>query len=221
MKTALKKVRYLTVSRMAVEIVSKLTEQEKALFLDIIFSAFKQIENGEPVTIPEIDGVLKVAIDETIAELEIGFKNYRQKMTAVEMALEKKRQKELKEMGVDPSEIADTTPTKQRPIADTTPTDIISDVISLNESDNTNGSIGEGMQGGNRISDEEMRNLQVYQLQAWLNRLQIPVDDDILNAWKKYGFDAVRSAVDRFKNVKPPVKKSVFIDLVREEGNRV
>ena len=118
----------MTVSRIAIELVSKQSTEEKSEFVDFLNSAFKQIEKGEPVSIPEGNGVMSIAIEETITELITGYKNYCQKMTAVEKALEKKRLKELKEMGIEPSDIGDTSPTDtQRPISDTSPTDIIRD----------------------------------------------------------------------------------------------
>ena len=195
----MKKVRYLTVSRMAVEIVSKLSEHEKALFLDILYSAFKQIENGEPVTIPTVDGVLSVILDDAISELETGFSTYRKRMTARSKADQEQPANDQRSIN-DPSPIDNRREEKRR------------------EEKRSDQSDGEG-NGGNRLpTNQDELNLQAYQLQTWLNRLQIPVDDDILNAWKKYGFDAVRSAVHRFDNVTPPVKKSVFLDIVREEG---
>ena len=212
----MKKVRYLTVCRSSIEVVSKLTEHEKALFVDILYSAFKQIEAGEPVTVPAVDGVLSVILDDAIAELETGFATYMKRVNARNKA--------------DQAETADQEPpepvTNHRPINDSindpSPTDNRREEkrIEKNKKESSEESDGEG-NGGNRLpTDQEQLNLQAYQLQTWLNRLQIPVDDDILNAWKKYGFDAIRSAVHRFDNVQPPVKKSVFLDLVREEGNR-
>ena len=146
----MKKVRYLTVCRSSIEVVSKLTEHEKALFIDILYSAFKQIEAGEPVTVPEVDGVLSVILDDAISELESGFATYMKRVSG----------------------------------------------------------------------DQDEINLQAYQLNQWLQKLGITVDAEILKAWKEYGFDAIRSAVHRFDNAKPPVNKSAFLDIVREEGNR-
>ena len=211
----MKKVRYLTVCRSSIEVVSKLTEHEKALYVDILYSAFKQIEAGEPVTVPAVDGVLSVILDDAIAELETGFATYMKRVNARNKA--------------DQAETADQEPpepvTNHRPINDSindpSPTDNRREEKRREEKrKESEESDGEG-NGGNRLpTDQEQLNLQAYQLQAWLTRLQIPVDDDILNAWKKYGFDAVRSAVHRFETTKPPVNKSVFLDIVREEGNR-
>ena len=205
----MKKVRYLTVSRSAIEVVSKLTEQEKALFVDILCSAFKQIEAGEPVTVQAVDGVLSVILDDAISELETGFATYMKRVNA--------RNKADQEQ---PEPV-----TNQRPINDNINDPSMTDnrreeKRKEEKRTESEGIDGEG-NGGNRLpGNQDEYNVQAYQLQTWLNRLQIPVDADIVNAWKKYGFDAIRSAVHRFDNVTPPVKKSVFMELVREEGNR-
>lgn len=214
----MKKVRYLTVSRMAVEVVSKLTEQEKALFLDILYSAFKQIENGEPVTVPAVDGVLSVILDEAISELETGFATYMKRVTARNKAdqADNGNQEQPEPLTNQRSESL----TNQRPIIDPSLIDNRREEKRKEEKKKEE-SDGEGMQGGNRLTDEEMMNLQAVQLQAWLQKLGIGFDADILTAWKENGFDAIRSAVHRFENVKPPVQKSVFLELVREEGNRL
>lgn len=212
----MKKVRYLTVSRMAVEVVSKLTEKEKALFLDILYSAFKQIETGEPVTVPAVEGVLSVILDEAIAELETGFATYMKRVTARNKA--------------DQAESADQEQpepvTDHRPVNDTindpSPTDNRREEkrIEKKRTESSDESDGEG-NGGNRLpGDQDEINLQAYQLNQWLQKLGLSVDADILKAWNRYGFDAMRKAVHRFDNVKPPVNKSGFLDIVREEGNR-
>lgn len=208
----MKKVRYLTVSRSAIEVVSKLSEQEKALFVDILCSAFKQIEAGEPVTVPAVDGVLSVILDDAIAELETGFATYMKRVNARNKA-----------------ETADQEPpetvTNQRPINDSindpSPTDNRREEKRREEKrKESEESDGEG-NGGNRLpTDQEQLKLHLFQLNMWLQKIGLAVDDDIVNAWKEYGFDAIRSAVYRFDNVKPPVKKSVFLEMVREEGNR-
>ena len=210
--TRLKKVRYLTVSRMAVEVVSKLSPEEKALFLDILYSAFKQIENGEPVTVPEVDGVLSVILDEAITELQSGFETYMKRVNARNKADQESEKESM---------------TDQRPINDTSMTDNRREENrkEKNKKESSEESDGEGT-GGNRTfegipDDQEQRSLYLYQLNQWLSKLGLAVDDDILTAWKEYGFNAIRKAVPRFNGVKPPVRKSVFLDMVREEGNRL
>lgn len=212
----MKKVRYLTVCRSSIEVVSKLTEHEKALFIDILYSAFKQIEAGEPVTVPEVDGVLSVILDDAISELESGFATYMKRVNARNKA--------------DQAETADQEPpepvTNHRSINDSindpSPTDNRREEKrkEKNIKESSEESDGEG-NGGNRLSgDQDEINLQAYQLNQWLQKLGITVDAEILKAWKEYGFDAIRSAVHRFDNAKPPVNKSAFLDIVREEGNR-
>ena len=211
----MKKVRYLTVSRMAVEVVSKLSEHEKALFLDILYSAFKQIENGEPVTIPDVDGVLSVILDDAIAELETGFATYKKRMNARNKADKVDPADQEPEPETEPEPVTD-----QRSINDPSPIDNRKDKIRKEKekirSDQTD---GEG-NGGNLTSVQEQIELEAHQLKTWMQRLGIGIDADILKAWKQYGFDVLRSAVHRFDNAKPPVNKSAFLDIVREEGNR-
>ena len=210
----MKKVRYLTVSRMAVEVVSKLTEHEKALFLDILYSAFKQIENGEPVTVPAVDGVLSVILDDAIAELETGFATYKKRMNA--------RNKGDQADKADQVEPEPEPVTNQRSINDPSPIDNRKEKKRKEKEKNrTDESDGEG-NGGNRLpTDKEQLELQAYQLKVWLQNMGIGIDEDILKAWNQYGFDAVRSAVHRFDGVKPPVQKSVFLSVIQEEGNRL
>lgn len=213
----MKKVRYLTVCRSSIEVVSKLTEHEKALFVDILYSAFKQIEAGEPVTVPAVDGVLSVILDDAIAELESGFATYMKRVNARNKA--------------DQAETADQEPpepvTNHRPINDSindpSPTDNRREENrkEKNKKESSEESDGEG-NGGNRLpTDKEQLELQAYQLKVWLQNMGIGIDEDILKAWNKYGFDAVRSAVHRFDGVKPPVQKSVFLSVIQEEGNRL
>ena len=210
----MKKVRYLTVSRMAVEVVSKLTEHEKALFLDILYSAFKQIENGEPVTVPAVDGVLSVILDDAIAELETGFSTYKKRMNARNKADQADKADQVEP---EPEPV-----NNQRSINDPSPIDNRREE-KRKEKKRTESeeSDGEG-NGGNRLpGDQDEINLQAYQLNQWLQKLGLSVDADILKAWNKYGFDVIRKAVHRFDNVKPPVQKSVFLSVIQEEGNRL
>lgn len=211
----MKKVRYLTVCRSSIEVVSKLTEHEKALFVDILYSAFKQIEAGEPVTVPAVDGVLSVILDDAIAELETGFATYMKRVNARNKADQAETVNQEQPEPV----------TNQRPINDSindpSPTDNRREEKRREEKrKESEESDGEG-NGGNRLpTDQEQLKLHLFQLNMWLQKIGLAVDDDIVNAWKEYGFDAIRSAVYRFDNVKPPVKKSVFLEMVREEGNR-
>ena len=210
----MKKVRYLTVSRMAVEVVSKLSEHEKALFLDILYSAFKQIENGEPVTVPAVEGVLSVILDDAIAELETGFSTYKKRMNARNKADQADKADQVEP---EPEPV-----NNQRSINDPSPIDNRREEKRKEQKrTESEESDGEG-NGGNRLpTDKEQLELQAYQLKVWLQNMGIGIDEDILKAWNQYGFDAVRSAVHRFDGVKPPVQKSVFLSVIQEEGNRL
>ena len=206
----MKKVRYLTVCRSSIEVVSKLSEHEKALFVDILYSAFKQIEAGEPVTVPAVDGVLSVILDDAISELETGFSTYMKRVNARNKADQEQPEpvnnhRPINDNINDPS-MTDNRREEKRKEEKRTETE---------END------GEGNGENRQPGDKAISDLQSIQVEKWLQRLGLFVDDDILSAWKKYGFDIIRKAVDRFDNVKPPVKKSVFLDIVREEGNRL
>lgn len=204
----MKKVRYLTVCRSSIEVVSKLTEHEKALFVDILYSAFKQIEAGEPVIIPEIDGVLSVILDDAISELESGFATYMKRVNARNKA---------DQADPEPEPAID-----QRSINDPSPIDNRREENrkEKNKKESSEESDGEGNGGNRTLSDQEQLQIEAVQLKTWLQRLGIGIDEDILKAWNQYGFDVMRSAVHRFDNSKPPVRKSIFLDIVREEGNR-
>ena len=209
----MKKVRYLTVSRSAIEVVSKLSEHEKALFLDILCSAFKQIENGEPVTVPAVDGVLSVILDDAIDELETGFSTYKKRMNARNKADQADKADQVEP---EPEPV-----NNQRSINDPSLTDNRKEKNRKEKEKKKNDeSDGEG-NGGNRLpTDKEQLELQAYQLKVWLQNMGIGIDEDILKAWNQYGYEVMRSAVQRFDGSKPPVKKSIFLDIVREEGNR-
>ena len=210
----MKKVRYLTVSRMAVEVVSKLSEHEKALFLDILYSAFKQIENGEPVTVPAVEGVLSVILDDAIAELETGFSTYKKRMNARNKADQADKADQVEP---EPEPV-----NNQRSINDPSPIDNRREE-KRKEKKRTESeeSDGEGNGGNRTLSDKEQQQIEAVQLKMWCDRLGIGIDADILKAWNQYGFDAIRSAVHRFEGAKPPVQKSVFLSVIQEEGNRL
>ena len=210
----MKKVRYLTVSRSAIEVVSKLSEHEKALFLDILCSAFKQIENGEPVTVPAVDGVLSVILDDAIDELETGFSTYKKRMNARNKADQADKADQVEP---EPEPV-----NNQRSINDPSLTDNRKEKNRKEKEKKKNDESDVEGNGGNRLPTyKEQLELQAYQLKVWLQNMGIGVDEDILKAWNQYGFDAVRSAVHRFDGVKPPVQKSVFLSVIQEEGNRI
>lgn len=86
------KVRYLTISRIAIELVCSLPEKENAQFLKIMFSCFQQLENGDIPSLQETENpVLNIALREAIDELVTGYKNYLQKKNARKNSGEKRR----------------------------------------------------------------------------------------------------------------------------------
>ena len=100
------RVRYIRISRMALEIVSKLTAAEKAQFLDQILEWFLQLENGQDIEAAQAQSsFLDMALREELPELQEGYAKYMQAVTS--------RKK------------ADTPQIDRRPIADIPPTDRI------------------------------------------------------------------------------------------------
>ena len=77
------KVRYLTIPRVSIELVANLSEHETAQFIKIIFSCFRQLEDGQELAYEETDSpILNIALREAVEELEMGYKNYIQRMNA-------------------------------------------------------------------------------------------------------------------------------------------
>ncbi len=77
------RVRYLTISRLAIEITTQLSPEDCSQFNKIIFSCFQQLERGEDLIIPETDSpFLNMALKEAAGELETGYMNYMQKVNA-------------------------------------------------------------------------------------------------------------------------------------------
>lgn len=98
------KVRYITLSRVAIELVSSLPDAENALFNKILFSLFKQLENGQKPDIPETENpILNIALREAAEELETGYKTYVQRINARKKETDNQRS------------ITDQSPINQRP----------------------------------------------------------------------------------------------------------
>ena len=103
------KVRYLTISRVSLELVEKLSDQDNAQFNRIIFSCFQQLENGQDLTYQETESpILNVALREAAAELETGYRNYIQKINA------RKKPSPESESAIDQRSISDQPPTDNR-----------------------------------------------------------------------------------------------------------
>ena len=104
------KVRYLTISRVSLELVEKLSDQENALFNRIIFSCFQQLEDGQELSYQETDSpILNVALREAARELETGYRNYIQKINA-----RKKGSDPESESAIDQRSTADQPPIDNR-----------------------------------------------------------------------------------------------------------
>ena len=173
------KVRYLTISRVSIELVEKLSDQENAQFNRIIFSCFQQLENGQKISYPETDSpILNVALREATAELETGYKNYVQKINA------------RKKTSADPeSDSAD-----QRSISDQSAID------NRREEKRKDKNISEeireeGMQGGKPFSD-----LEQLSINSALNHAYISPDPQFWSLAQKVGhritIDSIRKAAE-------------------------
>lgn len=76
-------VRYLTISRVAIELVSSLSPEENKLFNTILFSCLKQLENGQEPEVQKTESpVMDFVLREAVQELESGYKTYLQRITA-------------------------------------------------------------------------------------------------------------------------------------------
>jgi len=70
-------VRYLTISRIAFELVTALSAEDNIRFNRILFSCFRQLESGETISYEETENaILNIALREAVAELETGFVTY-------------------------------------------------------------------------------------------------------------------------------------------------
>lgn len=70
-------VRYLTISRIAFEMVTALSAEDNIRFNRILFSCFRQLESGEAVNYEETENaILNIALREAVSELETGFVTY-------------------------------------------------------------------------------------------------------------------------------------------------
>ena len=172
------KVRYLTISRVSLELVEKLSDQENAQFNKIIFSCFQQLENGQELTYQETDSpILNVALREAATELETGYRNYLQKVNA-----RKKAPADQAESAID-----------QRSISDQPPIDNRREERREEEKRNDQrGTEGEGMQGGRPFTEIEQA-----QLNADLTYIGIMPDSDFWKLAKQAGFLITHQAIKK------------------------
>lgn len=71
------RVRYLTISRIAFEIVSKLSDADNAQFNRILYSCFEQLEQGKQPEYEDTESpLLNIALGEALSELQYGYITY-------------------------------------------------------------------------------------------------------------------------------------------------
>lgn len=186
------KVRYLTISRVSLEIVEKLTPEENAQFNKIIFSCFRQLEDGQEMTYQETESpFLNMALREASAELETGYRNYVQKVNARKKAP------------------ADQPPIDQRSTADQPPIDNRREE-KREEEKRTEESGREGMQGGRPFSDIEQ-----YQLNAALASAGISPDPAFWSLAQAAGLRITDNAIRKAREENSRSLKYV-VKLIRE-----
>lgn len=199
------RVRYLTFSRIALEIVTKLSDEENGSFNRILFSCFQQLEQGlQPDYEPTSNPLLNVALQEAVGELQEGYKNYMQRVTARKDAENQKK-------------TADVSPIDHRPTADVSPTDRRPTIEEKRKEEKKKEEI--------RVEEEEMQggrpfnSLEQYQLDMALSSARIAPDQDFWALAQKAGLritdNAIRKARDQnetsIKYVMKLIKESMGI----------
>ena len=175
------KVRYLTISRVSLELVEKLSDQENALFNRIIFSCFQQLEDGQELSYQETDSpILNVALREAARELETGYRNYIQKINA-----RKKGSDPESESAIDQRSTADQPPIDNRR----------EEKREEKKRSEERRERSEGMQGGRPFSDIEQQTLN-----SALNNAFLSPDPKFWSLAEKVGYritlDSIRKAAE-------------------------
>lgn len=181
------RVRYLTISRLAIEMTTQLSAEDCSQFNKIIFSCFQQLERGEDLIIPETDSpFLNMALREAAGELETGYMNYMQKVNA------------KKKGSADQDDPESESAIDQRSISDQPQIDKRKNRNDLNENDlkeSSESSEGEGMQGGRPFSEDELQSIN-----SALSYAGISPDNQFYSYAKKVGsmitVDSIRKARD-------------------------
>ena len=200
------KVRYLTIARVSLELVEKLSDQENAQFNRIIFSCFQQLENGQKPIYEETDSpFLNMALREAAAELETGYKNYLQKINA------KKGSSPDSSSAENRRSIADLPPMNQRSTADQPETDNRREE-KREEKNGSEANGEEGMQGGGRFSASEQA-----QLNNDLSQAGISPDPAFWSLARKAGYAithrAIRQVMDEDSDSLKYVVKIIMNEL--------
>ena len=191
------KVRYLTISRVSLEIVEKLSPEENAQFNRIIFSCFQQLESGQDLTYQETDSpFLNMALREAAAELETGYRNYIQKINA------------RKKAPADQADPDDQSAIDQRSTADQPPIDNRREE-KREEEKRSEESVSEGMQGGRPFSEVEQAQLNID-----LRSAGISPDPSFWSLAQQAGYlithQAIRKAIDDQSRSERYVKKLIM-----------
>lgn len=77
------KVRYITLSRVALGIIARCPPEDAALFIQIIYSCFQQLEEGQIPTYEETNNpMMDLALQEAVSEMQAGYETYQQRITA-------------------------------------------------------------------------------------------------------------------------------------------
>ena len=176
------RVRYLTFSRVALEIVTKLSDEENGSFNRILFSCFQQLEQGlQPEYEPTNNPLLNVALQEAVDELQEGYKNYMQRVTARKDA-ENQRQ------------TADTSPIDRRYTADASPINHRSTIEEKREEEKKEeekrGKVEGDARGGTNFTpiEQEQLNLDV-------RSSGIQVDPQFWSLARKAGYQITHNAL--------------------------
>ena len=175
------RVRYLTISRLAIEMTTQLSAEDCSQFNKIIFSCFQQLERGEDLIIPETDSpFLNMALREAAGELETGYMNYIQKINA-----RKKGSDPESESAIDQRSTADQPPTDNRR----------EEKREEKKRSEERRERSEGMQGGRPFSDIEQQTLN-----SALNHAFLSPDPQFWSLAEKVGYritlDSIRKAAE-------------------------
>lgn len=173
------KVRYLTISRLAIELVSSLSDADNAAFNKIVFSCFQQLEKGQQIRIQETDNpILQVAIREAVQELENGYRNYEQRINA--------RKKSSNMETENQRSITDESPINQRLTIEKNRREK-ENKEEIYDTPNSRNGIGEA---------------QRAEIERRLNLLGIEkIDSGFWNTCFHYGFDAVDAALSKAETI--------------------
>lgn len=202
------RVRYLTFSRVALEIVTKLSDEENGTFNRILFSCFQQLEQGMPPDYePTDNALLNVALQEAVDELQEGYKNYMQRVTARKDAENQKQ-------------TADTSPIDRRYITDESPIDRRPTIEEKREEEKKREEIRGRVEGDAR-GGAAFTEIEQVQLNSDVRLSGIQVDPQFWSVARKAGYQITHDALRRAREENSTSVKYV-VKLIMEsmEGER-